>query len=233
MPIAMIDSPSATMTTSPCRSTKCADRIRNSPCLRFTYGETIISTTAATQATARQRDDQVNGRPWPAIDARRRQPGGQVHVRYRRRTRRGDRVRIASGPWNPPSRHQQHPPHRGVRRDGVCEPDVPEVHREDHAKHDHDLREPDRRRVVGQPAGQLRDREDEDQVEEELQRRDAVLGLFGTARLGRFGGHARHRATRIRLRRLDFTDGVPAPWSRFPAQTSSGSIEWRRRTTAP
>jgi hypothetical protein len=52
------------------------------------------------------------------------------------------------------------------------------------------VQQPDAGRAVGEHRGQLRDREDEDEVEEQLERRDADLVL------------ARHRLGQLRIRTI-------------------------------
>ena len=69
-----------------------------------------------------------------------------------------------------------------VRQPGVRGPRPPE-----HTQHDQSLGEPCPGRVGDHEAGHLRDREHEDQVEEELERRDALLGAL------LFAGLDRHR----------------------------------------
>src|SRR5215211_6988814 len=62
---------------------------------------------------------------------------------------------------------QEEPPCARLRRDGVGHPRVAPVHPPDHTEHQDDLRERTPRRRVVQDRGQLRDREDEHEVEEE------------------------------------------------------------------
>jgi hypothetical protein len=69
---------------------------------------------------------------------------------------------------------QDHPLAQLARRDRVGQPRVAAVHPPDEREHDHDLPEGLKRQVVGQHGGELRDREDEDEVEEQLERRDAL-----------------------------------------------------------
>ena len=60
----------------------------------------------------------------------------------------------------------------GVRQPGVGRPRPPE-----RGQHEHAAADPGERRVVGEQRRDLREREHEDEVEEELPRRDAVLVL--------------------------------------------------------
>src|SRR5919108_5817292 len=75
-----------------------------------------------------------------------------------------------------------------VERDRVRQPHVSVVDPPDEREEQDDLRETGPAGIGGEQAGELRDREDEDQVEEELERRDPDDPL-----LGRFG--VRHGAT--------------------------------------
>jgi hypothetical protein len=69
-----------------------------------------------------------------------------------------------------------------IRRDRIRQPRVAVVHPPDHGEHHDDVDERRHPPAGDEDAGQLRDREDEDQVEEELERGDArapVDGLLG------------------------------------------------------
>ena len=59
-------------------------------------------------------------------------------------------------------------------RDRVGQPRVAGVHPPDQREHDHDLAQRLPREVMAQHRGELRDREDEDEVEEQLERGDAL-----------------------------------------------------------
>ena len=69
---------------------------------------------------------------------------------------------------------QDRPLAQPARRDRVRQPRVAAVHPPDQGEHDHDLAQRLPRQVVGQHRGELRDREDEDEVEEQLERGDAL-----------------------------------------------------------
>ena len=89
-----------------------------------------------------------------------------------RRERVRDREREDEVPAHPAEEQQSSL--RRVRGDGVCHPRVAAVHPPDHGEHQHDLCGRAQPRIVVDRGGQLGDREDEDQVEEELERRDPV-----------------------------------------------------------
>ena len=72
------------------------------------------------------------------------------------------------------SAEQQQAPAGAIGRDGVREPRVAGVHPPDHAEHQSHLREAAQVGVQHEHARQLRDGEDEDEVEEQLERRDAL-----------------------------------------------------------
>ena len=71
---------------------------------------------------------------------------------------------------------QQQPDHQPARWNRVREPGVAAVHPPDVAEEEHHLEQAAKRRIAEQQAGQLGDREDEYQVEEQLERADAWLG---------------------------------------------------------
>ncbi len=65
---------------------------------------------------------------------------------------------------------------QGVRQPGICRPRPPK-----RAEHEHPAEHAAPRRVVRKQAGDLRDREDEYEVEEELERCDPLLVLGGSS----------------------------------------------------
>jgi len=89
----------------------------------------------------------------------------------------------------------------GVRQPGVGRPRPPE-----RAEHEHAATDPRERRVVSEQGRHLREREHEDEVEEELSRRDAVL-LFDCGRRHPllhghdFSAHSRSASRSIRSSR--------------------------------
>ena len=89
------------------------------------------------------------------------------------RVRDGER-----GDEHRPHRNQHRPPHRahtgidGVRQPGVGRPRPPE-----HAENQQTMSKPTPRRIVRQPRRDLRQREHEHEIEEELERRYALLTL--------------------------------------------------------
>jgi len=68
---------------------------------------------------------------------------------------------------------QQQPEAQTVGRDRVRQPRIPVVHPPDQEQHHDDLHECCKTLAVDKDARQLRDREDEDDIEEELEGRDA------------------------------------------------------------
>ena len=99
-------------------------------------------------------------------------------------------------------RHDEHPARGGEERDAkqpfvgprrVAQPGKRRPRPPDHDEDRHALEQAHPVRVGGDEAGDLRDREDEDEVEEELQRGDALLGLGRRRRAlgdGQRVGHA-------------------------------------------
>ena len=98
-----------------------------------------------------------------------------------------------------------------VRRDDVRQPDVSAVHPPDHDEHQHDAQDADPIRMVREHARQLRDREDEDEIEEELERRNPSL----RARVHR--GASRHGPRR----------SCAPPWRKY-AKSSHRDRLWCR-----
>src|SRR5215218_6469986 len=91
---------------------------------------------------------------------------------------------------------QQQPEAHAIGADGVREPRVAVVDPPDQRQHHDDLPERGAVMALGQDVGQLRDREDEDEVEEELERRDARA-----ARRDR-GGHGEIIPVRMSRQRI-------------------------------
>jgi len=75
-------------------------------------------------------------------------------------------------------RNQHRPPHRALTGiDGVGQPGVGRPHPPERRKDQETVSEPTPSRIIRQDRGDLREREDEDEVEEELKRSDALLAL--------------------------------------------------------
>ena len=72
---------------------------------------------------------------------------------------------------------KQQPEAQPVRRDRVRQPRIPVVHPPDQEQHHDDLHECCEPLAVDEDACQLRDREDEDEIEEELEGRNANAAL--------------------------------------------------------
>ena len=92
-------------------------------------------------------------------------------------------------------RQQEQLADRSVRRNRIRQPHVAAEHPPQDAEQQEDPQHADRRRVVGQDGGQLGDGEDEDEVEEQLERRDR-----SALRLDRQLGRHRSVAHRNRMR---------------------------------
>jgi hypothetical protein len=75
------------------------------------------------------------------------------------------------------SDHEQQPARRAIGSDSVRKPHVAAVHPEQNDEDEDDLCDSFDRGLLGKESRQLRQRENEDQIEEELQRRDANLFL--------------------------------------------------------
>ena len=93
-------------------------------------------------------------------------PEGQALALVRRR----DRESNHEEPTHPAEQEEAKP--QEIRRDGVRQPGVAVVHPPDHREHHDHLQRRLRAAARHENARQLRDREDEDEVEEELERRD-------------------------------------------------------------
>ena len=103
---------------------------------------------------------------------------------------RGDQHRRHRGEEDEPDRARLGVDHAG--QPGVADPGPPE-----HAEHQQSLRQPRPGRVVRHQRGALGDREDEDEVEEELQRRHPLaLAADGAQARGVGRGLRRSRAGR-------------------------------------
>ena len=139
-------------------------------------------------------------------DVERRQPHDRAHHALRGRAREEERVdgddRKVGEPEREPAategvrrrereqevaRHaaeQQQPAVRALRRNGVREPGVAAVHPPDQREHQLDADDRADGRLLEDDVRELGDREDEDEVEEQLERRDSPgLGLGAHPRL--------------------------------------------------
>ena len=90
---------------------------------------------------------------------------------------RGDRERHEQESGH--AAEEQQPVPEDVERDGVRQPDVAVVDPPDDREQQDDLRETRPGRIVRQQPSELREREDEDEVEEELERGDPNSPLVG------------------------------------------------------
>ncbi len=70
------------------------------------------------------------------------------------------------------SDQDQGPPSAGHGRNGVGQPGIAAVHPENDGEYEHYPAKPARGQVIGEQRRRLRDGEDEDQIEEELERGD-------------------------------------------------------------
>jgi len=92
---------------------------------------------------------------------------------------------------------QQQPEAQTVGRDRVRQPRIPVVHPPDQEQHHDDLHECCKTLAVDKDARQLRDREDEDEIEEELEGRDANAALSnGARRAALWHGRVQRQGTR-------------------------------------
>ena len=205
-PMTTTDSPSATITTSPCRSTKCptvddealhAREPRRDP--EHRRGERpqdplrLAAERAADEHDARGGDvegDDAEDRGHLGHRCSFRVHAGVQHGHDEPAEGEREAVSLEGArrrecdheePAHPAE--QQEPVAHSVGRDCVREPGVRVVHPPDQVEHDDDLSHRGRVTALDEHAGQLRDREDEDEVEEELERRDANRAL-------RRSGHA-------------------------------------------
>ncbi len=196
------------MITSPCRSTKCSAAITK-PSVDVSQG--VNQSNAAANAQSAHWTSPPSAPPTrtsaAAATLKGTDPKDRPHLRERRPAhvhpcmQRDDRE--VADPEREPlalvgfgNRERDHekrahaadeeqPMPEVVGGDGVREPGVAVVHPPDHGEHHDDLSERGDVPACDQHGRQLRDREDEDEVEEELERRDAL----GAIRLEL--GHAR------------------------------------------
>ena len=203
-PIAISDSPIAMMMISPCRSTKCAGSTRQPP-IPTTSGPRNPTASATTQSIVREpavgeprgENERGAGEGRGSDSQDRRQ---QVSVAARPRSERVQREmhdvhdqkgnaehdpvpaeRVGDGQCGDEHRghrNQDRAPHRflfgidSVGQPGVGRPGPPERRQDQKA-----VPEPAPGRIIREDRRHLGEREDEDEVEEELERGDSLLAL--------------------------------------------------------
>ena len=205
----MIDSPSAIRTISPCRSAKCSGAIRHPRPRDHRRAHVVDRKRHHPDRDPRvpldegghheqRRRRAVRGRHYPQERAAGR---GRCEQRWRRgrggaRGRRGTRTRtrrVVSERAGHRQGDAEHRPHGGehdqpdaalidVQRAG--QPGIAAPRPPDRRQHEHPPKHSAPRRVIGEQARDLRDREHEDQVEEQLERGDLMLAVkLGVGRL--------------------------------------------------
>ena len=202
IPIATSDSPMAMITISPCRSTKCAGCTRQplAPATQrpeqahYERGQPEHRLEVAVDEPGRDDQRRAGERPRRAASDRRQQvPVAARSQRVEREIhdihdQEGDSehdtfVAERLGDGQRSDEHRRHRNHDrapdraligidGVRQPGVRRPRPPE-----RAENQEPVPDAGPRRVVREHGRDLREREDEDEVEEELERRDALFSL--------------------------------------------------------